>query len=195
MEITREQAERHNALTKAASTMVEKEMILSGSAPTKLPGFFLRRRLGKAIQLYEQALEINPEGWSSMWVLGKIHQRLGDQATAYTWFAKAHQLKPSQPDVAREAGLAALDCGHIEAAVHLCLAAVKLSPDDFGLQSNLALAYLFAGDNPHADECARAAVQGAPDDPIAKAVFDYVREVSAGIKQRPARLSDVFPVR
>jgi tetratricopeptide (TPR) repeat protein len=194
MEFTQEEADRHNALTDAASEIVRNETIIHGRPPPGLPGFFLRRKLKKAIRLYEQALAINPEGWSSMWVIGKIHQRLGDQKAAFSWFLKSHNINPTQPDVAREAGLAAMDSGLVQEAVQLCFSAVKLSPDDMGLQCNLALAYLLAGDDARANECARVAVASAPEDEIPKAALSFIRDVSEGKKKRPKMLSEVFPV-
>jgi Flp pilus assembly protein TadD len=109
------------------------------------------------------------------------------------WFTRAHDTNPSQVDVAREAGLAALDCGAIDQAVRLCFAAVRLAPDDLGLQANLSLAYLLAGDDERASECAKVAVRGAPEDKISKAVHNFVGDVVAGRKKRPKKLSDAFP--
>ena len=51
---------------------------------------------------------------------------------------------------AREAGLAALDCGESELAVRYCIAAVEIAPNDAGLICNLSLAYMLAGDDPAA---------------------------------------------
>jgi hypothetical protein len=54
-----------------------------------------------------------------MWALGRIEQRRGNPAAALAWFEKAHRIQPDQPDVAREASLAALDIGLSEKAVAL----------------------------------------------------------------------------
>ena len=129
-----------------------------------------------------------------MWTIGKIYQRMGDQFVAYEWFSRAHSVNPTQTDVAREAGIAALDAGVIDDAVRLCHAVVKLAPDDAGLQSNLALAYPLSGDDARAEECARVAVQQAPGDPISKTVLKLVRDVASGGQRRPAKLGDAFPV-
>ena len=91
--------------------LTEGRLVLHGAEPPRRPGWYTRWQLGRAIRCFERALAINPAGWSSMWALGKIRQRLGDQEAALGWFARAHALKPDQPDVAREAGIAALDLG------------------------------------------------------------------------------------
>jgi len=129
-----------------------------------------------------------------MWALGKIYQRLGDHERSYQWFLRARSLNPDQPDVAREAGLAAMDAGRVEEALELCLAAVHLSPDDLGLRCNLALAYLLAGDDSNALECASIAANGDPGDDISQNVLAFVRDVRDGRKPRPRKLGDAFPV-
>lgn len=37
-----------------------------------------------------------------MWALGKIHRRLGEQETAFVWFARAHATAPDQLTFVRE---------------------------------------------------------------------------------------------
>jgi len=52
-----------------------------------------------------------------MWLVGKVHQRLGDPVAALSWFERTYQVNSSQPDVAREASLYAMDIGRGDAAV------------------------------------------------------------------------------
>ena len=59
-----------------------------------------RRRLHDAILLFEEVLRIKPDNSSAMWLLGKIYQRLEDHERGLEWFARAHEIKPDQPDVA-----------------------------------------------------------------------------------------------
>ena len=194
MEFSDAECERHNALIREAQRLIDGEIIIHGQPLQSRPGFFTRRRLKRAISLYEDALRINPEGWQSMWTIGKICQRLGHHDESLRWFVRAHELNPVQVDVAREAGIAALDCGAADVAVRICFAAVRLSPDDLGLQSNLSLAYLLAGDDRRADECSKVASERAPDDPISRAVRSFVVDVISGRRKRPKRLVDAFPV-
>lgn len=191
MEFTQKQVDAHNALTTAGAAIVKTHALIGERSTQEPPGFFARREIKKGIHLYTEALKINPEGWSSMWALGKLHQRLGENAEALTWFTEAHQIKPDQIDVLREAGIAALNVGAKEEALKLCFAAVRLAPDDLGLQSNLALAYLLARDDEHAEECARVAVSRAPQDAPSRAVLALVQDVRQGKKQRPERLGEV----
>jgi tetratricopeptide (TPR) repeat protein len=190
MEFTQEQVDAHNALTAAGAAIVKAYALIGGRAEQGAPGFFARRQLKEGIRLYTEALKINPEGWSSMWALGKLYQRLGEDVPALKWFTEAHRIKSDQPDVLREAGLAALNVGAKNEALEFCFAAVRLAPDDLGLQSNLALAYLIAGDDEHAEECARVAASRAPQDAASRAVLALVQDVRQGKKRRPERLNE-----
>lgn len=187
MDIGQEEVNAHDALIAAGAAIVKAHAFVADRPASSALGFWARREVKKGIHLYKQALKINPRGWSSMWALGKLHQRLGAHMDALEWFTKAHQIKPDQVDVLREAGLAALSVGAKDEAQKLCFAAVRLAPDDLGLQSNLALAYLIGGDDEHAEECARVAVSRAPRDVSSQAVLLLVQEVRHGKKKRPER--------
>jgi len=192
-EFTQAEADRHNALTAKGWALTEGRLVLHGVEPSGRPGWYDRWQLGRAIRCFELALEINPEGWSSMWALGKICQRLGDQEAAIGWFAKAHALKPDQPDVAREAGIAALDLGRAADALAFCRAAVACSPDDPGLVCNLALAHCLAGDDAEAVRCVTVAAERDPADTVTATVQHFIGEVAAGRRARPRSLQEAFP--
>jgi Flp pilus assembly protein TadD len=192
-EFTQAEADRHNALTTRGWALTQGRLVLHGQAPSGRPGWYSRWQLRRAIRFFERALAIHPEGWSSMWALGKIYQRLGQQATAFGWFAQAHTLNPQQPDVAREAGIAALDIGRLEEALALCRTAVASKPDDPGLVCNLALAYCLVGQDAEAERCAADAARQDPSDGISATVLGFVREVASGKRQRPQCLKEVFP--
>ncbi len=128
-----------------------------------------------------------------MWAIGKIHQRLGDQEKALAWFSKSHALKPDQPDVAREAGIAALDLGRVEDALAYCRAAVASNPDDPGLVCNLALAHCLAGNDPEAVRCVTEAAERDPADPVTATVLGFIRDVASGRRVRPRSMHEAFP--
>ncbi len=127
-----------------------------------------------------------------MWALGKIHQRLGTQTIAFEWFAKAHAIKPDQPNVAREAGIAALDLGRVEAGLTLCREAVAHCPNDPGLVCNLALAHCLAGDDIEAMRCVTEAAERDPADTVTATVQHFIREVASGKRTRPRSLQEAF---
>ena len=80
-EFTQAEADRHNALTAKGWALTKGRLVLHGEEPSGRPGWYTRWQLRRAARCFEQALKINPEGWSSMWALGKIHQRLGDPSS------------------------------------------------------------------------------------------------------------------
>jgi Flp pilus assembly protein TadD len=192
-EFTQAEADRHNTLTAKGWALTKGRLVLHGTEPSGRPGWFSRWQLRRAIRCFEKALAINPEGWSSMWALGKIYQSLGDQAFAFDWFAKAHAISPDQPDVAREASIAALDIGRVADALALCRAALASKPNDPGLVCNLALAHCLAGQDEEAERCAAEATRCDPTDEISATVLEFVLDVASGKKVRPRKLCEVFP--
>ena len=184
-------AARHDEIVDEAWSLVEGEVFLDGSGPSRRPGMFARRKLQKAIERFKGALEINPRGWQSLWALGKIHQQLESGAESLFWFKKAMALAPDQPNVARETGLAAFEVGNTELALHCSQAALDARPDDPGLMANLALAHLLGGDLAEAEGFVGKALKLAPDDPISGYLSQVIREVVGGTRPRPASAHDI----
>ena len=170
--------------------LIEGQILLAGNRERRV-GWISAWKLRRAIVAYEEALKINPEGWQSMWALGKIYQRTGDDQMSLDWFSQSFEINPTQPDVAREAGLAALNTGDGVAAIRFCLAACSNNPDDPGLAANLAWAYLIGGDQEKARELARQAVSRDPDDEISRRVLKIVEEVASGSRPTPKSLLDI----
>jgi Flp pilus assembly protein TadD len=138
----------------------------------------------KAISLFEQALAIKPDNWASMWALGKIYQRMGDDATALEWFTKAHRIEPTKPDIIREASLCAMNLGKGKEAVGFTSAAIELNPDAAGLVANLALALLLDNRPQEAKEKAEHAVNANSKDVVPRNVLQFINEVISGNRPR-----------
>jgi len=115
-----------------------------------------------------------------MWVLGKVYQRLDDDDRGLQWFSRAHRVNPDQPDVAREAAIAAMELGRPAEAIPYCERAIESSPDDPDLRANLALALLFSGKPADARTVARVALQQDPADPITGQIVQVIEEVLDG---------------
>jgi tetratricopeptide (TPR) repeat protein len=188
---TPEEAERHDALYMKGWSLIDGLILLGTAAPNSRPGWLARRRLLKAQRCFEEALRLNPDGWQSMWALGKIQQRLGNGAEALRNFGRAHDLDPSQADTAREAGIQAIELGRFREALRYSEAAVKANPDDPGLVSNLALAHLLGGDLSEARRAASDAVTRAPQDEASRFVQSVVEAVVAGQRPRPQSVAEI----
>ena len=184
-QLTPDQACRHDALVALASALIEGELLLeAGSLPR--PGWLCRRKLKKALEHLGQALQIHPQNWSAMWTMGKVYQRLRLQDQALRCFHQAHQIKPDQADVAREAGIAAIETGQGKLAVSFLTAAITARPDDPGLVANLALAHLVNRDIDRAKSCAAQAVERNRHDEASRSVLRIICEVEAGTRPIPS---------
>lgn len=179
----------NNAYQRGCALMAG-QILLHNGAPRKRPGWFARRRIAKAIAAFEAAVAIKADAWSALWCLGKLHQRLGDFPRALDYFLRAHAIKPDQPDVAREACIAAIEEGDAPAAVRLARAAIAMEPSDPGLRCNLALALLISGDLEGAAQAATDAIQRNPCDAISARVAAIIADVAAGKRSRPRRGSE-----
>jgi tetratricopeptide (TPR) repeat protein len=190
-DLTETEVREHNRHYQEGWALIRDDIFLAGSRASGPPGWFARRRLTKAIACFEAALAINPGGWPSLWALGKIQQRLGRRAEALEAFSRAHVLAPVQPDVAREAGIAAAEVGDGTAAVRFVEAAIAASPADGGLQSNLALARLLCGDLVGAREAVDRAAALLPDEAIVHKVRRVVDDVAGGRRPPPRTLGEI----
>ena len=184
-------AARHNVLFDEGASLLEGEVFLDGGGPSGTPGTSSRQKLERAIECFQAALEINPRGWQSMWLLGKIHQRLENDGESLLWFEKALELAPDHPDVARETGLAAFEAGNTVLALQCCRAALDARPDDPGLMANLALAHLLIGDLVAAEGLVRKALELVPHDPISGQMAEIIREVADGKRPQPWSIRDL----
>ena len=192
-EFTEAEAERHNELIERGWALLEGQIALDEDGAEADAGELDRGKLKEAAGCFRQALDVDSEGWSSMWALGKIHQQLEEHRASLEWFTRAHEINPTYPDVAREAGLAAMECGEPLLAIPFCSAAVEIDAADPGLMANLALAHMLAGDDPAALEHACNAALGDPDDPVSEAVLELVQEIAQGKRPRPKTLREAFP--
>jgi tetratricopeptide (TPR) repeat protein len=182
--------EEHNALYDEAWGLAQR-LIRHSSQPAAPPGWIARRRLLKARALFERALAINAAGWQSMWALGKIHQRLDENVQALSWFLRAADIQPDNPDITREASIAAMALGNGQQAVELSATALRTTPDDSGLLANHALALMLAGKLDDAVAFAMRAVLRSPGDRASRRVQALVGEVASGRRAQPKRLANI----
>jgi tetratricopeptide (TPR) repeat protein len=178
-------------LWEKACALTEGELILHENQGRKPPGFWTRLKLKRAVKLFETVLQLAPEHWNSMWILGKTMQRLGDERAAFEWFVKAWDQTPRNADVAREAALSAMNLGLARHAIEYCEEALKLEPNEPGLVCNLALAFLHDNQPMIALEQVKRAISLDATDAVTKNVL-LVTEHIIATKARCPRSSAEF---
>ncbi|HEY6226083.1 MAG TPA: CDC27 family protein [Verrucomicrobiae bacterium] len=175
-----------------AARLVEGEILLHERQRMAAPNWFLQRRLKRALGLFERVLALKPESWNSMWLVAKVHQRLGKPEEAFSWLERAYQINPSQVDVAREASLIAMDLGRKEAGVVYAHRATQIQKDDSGLMANLALAYLLANQLPQARASITRSLELDANDEISKTIETIIAHFEREKKTPPAKTEDLM---
>jgi tetratricopeptide (TPR) repeat protein len=181
---------RHDELYDQATTLIQGLILVHGQVPVVVTPE-RRERLNKAIALFKEVIDINPGNWAAMWQLGKIYQALEEYAKGLEWFSRAHRTNPDQPDVAREAAIAAMDSGRPAEAIAFCKRAIEASPTDAGLRSNLALALLFSGQPSEALQVAEEAQGRRPSDQITAKIVAVIKQVVSGSEKCPRNMQDM----
>lgn len=184
------QREEHNRLWNQARSIADEHKLYSLVPPFK-PGFFVARKMRKAIELLERAIALHPNNAPALWLQGKFLQLLGNFDSSLDRLAKACLIDPSSAAFAREAGISATEAGKLDVAVFYAQEALRATPGDAGLRTNLAVAHLFAGNLAAAEKEINAARSAEPDDSITRSVWVLVREVVAGRMRRPTKTSEI----
>jgi tetratricopeptide (TPR) repeat protein len=185
MQLTEQQRLEHNQSFEEASALIKDEIPLHERPNMPEPGWLLRRRLKRALSLFDRVLQLNPENWSALWLVGKVHQRLRDYTAALSWFERAYQVNPSQPDVAREASMCAMDVGRHDAAIVFAHRATQIDPANAGLHANFALAYLLAGHLPDARASIERSLAAEQNDKISRTIEAIIQHFAANGRTPP----------
>jgi Flp pilus assembly protein TadD len=101
-------------------------------------------------------------------------------AAAVPLWRRAFAAHPTEPDIAREAGLALLRSDLAAEALAVNRAIVAVRPDDASLWCNLAVCELLNGDLAQAEAALARSRQLDPADPIAAAVVTRLARSRAG---------------
>ena len=190
MDIEPAAAERHRQLFKKASDLVFDQLPLHGKRVTK-PGFFLSRRLRKALHLLDEVLSINPGNWSALWVQGMVLRRLARNEEALARFRRAAAINPTRADILREAGITAGVLGQRELALEFAIKASNADPHDAGLLANVALDALLLGRMAEAVTLVEKALAKDPSDRVTKALHSVTTYIANGHAPCPTTLREL----
>lgn len=186
MPLSHQHENDHDRSFAQAMALIKDYLRLSERPNLVAPGRTRVRNLRRAAGLLEHVLQLNPDNWSAMWHLGKIHQRLEEHEVALWWFGRACQVNPTQPDVAREASISAMEIGRLDDAILYAERACQHSPADAGIQANLALAYLLASRLSEAQGCIRRALDIDPTDQLSQTLAAMIRHFDGKGAKPPA---------
>lgn len=168
---------------KEANALAEPLMMLKG----RKRRFILnkRARANKAIKHFKACLEIAPDHWPTMWLLGKLYQAMDEPKVALQLFLRVMKLEENNPEAAREASISAMTLGLIDVALDCSAEAMRRNPEDAGLACNHAVHLMVAERDAEAAEVIAKAHDMAPQDELIQRVKQLVADVASGKEQRP----------
>jgi len=180
-EFTQEEADRYNYLFKTANELINPYLRLHDVKHSKAD----EKTLRKVIAMYDEAILINPESWSSMWLKGKAYQALNETKFAYSSFKESYNIKPDNPDVVNEYLMEAINLNQIDEALDINGKAVIQFPNHLGLQANYSLVLILAGKIEQAIKQGNLALKMEPNDKITMKLIEIAQSIKSGTKKQP----------
>jgi Flp pilus assembly protein TadD len=184
-------SEEHDRVYQAGCDLITRYMPLQNRESRGAHSVKSQREVERGIDLLTFIARANPANWSAHWIIGKGHQALGNSGAACDSFRVSFELQKDNADVAREYMFECLKLGRADDGVVAARHAVFLQPRNAGLLANLSLALLIAADLDAAENTAGQALALDPNDVITKSVSQMIRDVKAGRKSQPRRISDL----
>jgi tetratricopeptide (TPR) repeat protein len=187
--LTPAQAAEYTEAYQKGCRLLNKHMTLHDREPASSSAKEAEVRDG--IRCLQRAVAIQPRSWPAWWMIGKGYQVLENHPRACEAFRQATSLCQENADVPREWALECLHLGQFADAVEAARLAVRIDRSDPGLQANLALALLLAGDVDEALDQAKQAVARGPKDEINRNLLAVIQGVKDGRRQQPKTLAEV----
>lgn len=173
-------------LFEEAVELAEPHLHLDGRRESDSEG---KTALDRAIEILEQAVELEPDYWNAWWFLGKSWQAMGDREKALIHFKKSAEICGDEnANTWREYMFECLNLGEGAAGVEAAEKAVSIEPDNDGLVSNQALAYLIAGRIKEAQITVKKARKLNRKDAVTKTLERVIKEVAKGKRPQPKNL-------
>jgi tetratricopeptide (TPR) repeat protein len=184
MNLTDQQIAVFNDKYQKACDKMEGIVILENYRPSGI-GFFEKIRAKKAIKYFEEALEIEPNHYQSLFFLGKIYQRFGEYDKSLSLFEKVMQLEKENHNSPLEASLVAMHLNQLDKALEYSNEGLRRKPNDFALLGNHSMNLLIAGKDQETKETIVKAITLNPTDEINKRIQSKIDSVIAGQDHRP----------
>jgi tetratricopeptide (TPR) repeat protein len=145
----------------------------------------------RGIDLLNAVVVYNKDNWAAWWTIGKGYQALDEADKACDAFGKSYAIQRQNPDVAREYMVECLNLGRAKEAVPVAEHAISLSPNNAGLNANLALAYTIAGQLADAQSAINKSLQIDPSDKISQNLRRIIQEIIDGKRPQPHNMRDL----
>jgi Flp pilus assembly protein TadD len=148
-------------------------------------------KLRRGASLLQRAAALEPRNAAPLLMLAKVEQRLGNAAASIGWLRKAHTTEPAHPIIVTELGAALGRQGRHREAADLILPVAQAHPRHPGIQCNLALALLLAGDAAKAVTVFQHLIEIEPERALNHRLLALAIAVAAGRKPAPASEADI----
>jgi Flp pilus assembly protein TadD len=116
-----------------------------------------------SVELFTQAVEVNPEDTWSQEMLGKALDGSGQTTEAIEHYSAAARLKPNYVVLQYELGRALMDAGRFSEAENYLSAALRQTPDNSILHNTQGVALMKDGRTPEAETEFARAIELQPD--------------------------------
>jgi tetratricopeptide (TPR) repeat protein len=142
-------------------------------------------RGAETIEYLKKAYDINPAEAGRQQVpayIGDWYMKERDYVAAETWFRRALEHEPNNPDIMRELGTTFLDREPADAdrGIQYIQSALKLSPKDSHALLHLVQAYLIKKDAKSAEEALQRLKQADPNGSNTRMLETQVENLKAG---------------
>jgi Flp pilus assembly protein TadD len=181
--------DEHNKLYKRAIALVG---FTSNLVPPVRLSLIAKWKVRRGLKLLQRVVELKPDNWAALWVMGKAYQATNDGVNALGAFERSFAINPQHADIAREASISAMECARFDVAMHFAESAVKLRLDDPGLRANLALALLLSQNPQAAKVQVDEALTMDQNDHTTIAIQKVIDQVLSGARSCPSSTQELF---
>jgi tetratricopeptide (TPR) repeat protein len=133
---------------------------------------------------FKRCIKHIPNHWPSMFLLGKIYQRINKFEIALNWFEKAYSIEKNNIDVLREASLSCLHIHNIDSAIYYSAESLKLDSTNHTLLANHAMNLLIGHYDGEAKEYIQKALKINPENEINRNINQVIESVIDGKMRR-----------
>ncbi|HEY5581601.1 MAG TPA: hypothetical protein VIK56_10645 [Rhodoferax sp.] len=169
---------------------LSKGLIQLDGQPHKSLGFFEKRKLKKAKELFELSLLEDPSNAAPCLMIAKVSHSLGDNLNSLDWLLKAWELEPANLMLVIELSGAYGVLGKHREAISV-LEGVKYHPNEPRILFNLGVSYLLENNPQLAVAIFQKTVEIEPDSLQNHKLLKYSQEVCNGTRTTPRDQSEI----